>query len=421
MQLIDKYQNDPNTRKKIQKKSKIKKCILLCSSILFIGGISVAGYVYFNNKNPVKSVSSEEKEAFLQHIAKTMTSKYGSEFSGDSDEHEDAATVSVIPGTSDTEKTITVKPSEEVLETTTAETEIAETTETVSFQKCINNLNQKNFLAYRNTETGYIYYASLENAVFSLQGAPDKAWEVDLYATNKPESKVYHFHSTNKSTGAGRETLSSINALERLFPFLYNASQVEEDSDGWDLVYDGMIYHINGKEQIRFISNESTGDVLYFTSLNALATTYPDISNYFKTNSDAFISLMTQKINASVGKDNAEGQTACQFAERAFTNALLKLSERQTLDDIAKDKLKVQAENSSFIKALDMTVDDFQNVLNDLLRFNITDYNIVGYEKNPDKDAMDIHYFRIKSQDTIYTVFFSETRHTITNVTEFSS
>lgn len=178
------------------------------------------------------------------------------------------------------------------------------------------------------------------------------------------------------------------------------------------------VYHINGKDTIRFMANTTTDQTIYFANIDALETTYPEIAEYFKSYSDDFISIMEKKMQSSVGKDNQEGQTACQYAEHVFTNALLKLASQKTLDDIANDNAAVEAERISFIKALDMTEDDFNTVLADIKNFDIAGYEITGYEKSPNKDAMDIHYFNIKSNDKCYTVFFSETRHNITNMIE---
>ena len=152
---------------------------------------------------------------------------------------------------------------------------------------------------------------------------------------------------------------------------------------GWDIVSENTTYHINGKDTIRFITNTTTDQTIYFANIDALETTYPEIAEYFKSYSDAFISIMGKKMQSSVGKDNQEGQTACHYAERIFTNALLKLSNRKTLTDIENDKAAIEAERASFIKSLDMTEDDFNTVLADIENFDIKEYEIAGYEKNP--------------------------------------
>lgn len=398
-----------------KKNSKLKPFLIGSISLLSIVGISMAGYSYFEQKNQLTSVSSVEKQAFLNKVAENMQEKYGEAFS-ESDVSSETATISQIPGISSSPKIITVQKEAEP-KTTEAAKEVKEDPKN-TYEKVLTALNKQNFIAYQDTGAGYIYYVSLNNAIFSLQGAPDKAWEIDLYVLNKPESKTYHFHSTNKSKGAGRETLSQVNPLERLFPFLYNSTEIEESDDGWDIVAENTTYHINGKDTIRFIINTTTDQTIYFASIDALETTYPEIAEYFKSYSNNFISIMEKKMQSSVGKDNQEGQTACQYAEHVFTNALLKLASQKTLDDIANDNAAVEAERISFIKALDMTEDDFNTVLADIKNFDITDYEITGYEKSPNKDAMDIHYFNIKSNDKCYTVFFSETRHNITNMIE---
>ena len=107
-----------------KKNSKLKPFLIGSISLLSIVGISMAGYSYFEKKDQLISVSSVEKQAFLNKVAENMQEKYGEAFS-ESDVSSETATISQIPGISSSPKIITVQKETEP-ETTEAAKEVKE-------------------------------------------------------------------------------------------------------------------------------------------------------------------------------------------------------------------------------------------------------------------------------------------------------
>jgi hypothetical protein len=293
-------------------------------------------------------------------------------------------------------------------------------TPVVGYQNTINTFASKNFIACTASNTGNTYAVHIGDIAFTIAGH-DNGWSMTIAALNRATSETYIYSATNKNAKAATSTASAISTMQVIFPDLYDAEAIESGDYVWTVKKSGNPAYTVTADGYGWITNIQQNDAqtVFLTQdqiKNGQDDTAVNVKKYFIAYAPSVINMMENEMRKAVNTNDTVGIDHLEATLKAVKTAEALITGQPTPDDLQKQQDAFTAETESFIKALDLTADDWNAILAELPNYGINDYTITGFEKDPNKDALDIHYFSVNANGKTQYVLFSESTKHITAV-----